>query len=253
MSNAQEDSGDNFTVPPPFDSSSPGDCILQSADDVQFKVFRQILILASPVMADMFSLPQNDAKTESNGAPPHDLPLISVAEDAETIRNLLLLLYPTSFPDGLEVDAAIKLAKVYDKYLIPKARLRLAIGPLYASKSTLGNHPLELYRLALELEMMSEAATASRFTHKIGFKDLYTALPMDVFEKLLDFRKRREEGLDNLIAVIEPRKSICGTHASQDSDFFRQIAALKNLTTRIRTRRGEGEDAAALENVIGLE
>ncbi|KAG8913781.1 hypothetical protein FRC00_001611 [Tulasnella sp. 408] len=172
MSNAQENSGDNFIVPPPFDSSSPGDWILQSSDDVQFKLFRQILILASPVMTNMFSLPhvQNEAKTESNEAPPHHLPLISLAEDAETIPNLLVLLYQASFPDGLEVDAAIKLAKVYEKYLIPKARLRLAIGPLYVSKSKLGNHPLELYRLALELEMMSEAATASRFTLKSDSK-----------------------------------------------------------------------------------
>ncbi|KIO24819.1 glycoside hydrolase family 16 protein [Tulasnella calospora MUT 4182] len=243
----QWESGDKFIVPPPFEASSPGDCILQSVEDVQFKVFRQILVLASPVMADMFSLPQKEAETKSNAAPLDHLPLISLAEDAETIHNLLLLLYPTSFPDKLEVQEAIKLAKVYDKYLIPKTRLRLAIGPLYNSRSTLENSPLELYRLAWELEMMSEAAIASRFTHKIAFKDLYIALPMEAFEKLLDLRKRREEGLDGLIAVLEPRKSICEADAGNDFDFFCQIAALKDLA-----KTTSSEDSGDYAAVFGL-
>ncbi|KAG8921400.1 hypothetical protein FRC01_000267 [Tulasnella sp. 417] len=234
MDNAQEESGDKFIVPAPFDSSSPGDCILQSLEGVRFKAFRQILVLASPIMADMFSLPQEEVKTEPNTASLDHLPLISLTEDAETIQNLLLLLYPTSFPDKLEVQAAIKLAKVYDKYLIPKERLLVAIRLLYSSRPALKNNGLELYRLAWELEMMPEAMIASRFTHKVDFKDLYTALPMGPFMKLLDMRKRREECLDTLIAILEPKKSICSNHGEGDRDFFREISALKDLEASLQ-------------------
>ncbi|KAG8868832.1 hypothetical protein FRB97_001884 [Tulasnella sp. 331] len=66
---------------PPFDSVSPGDCILRSSDGVDYKVFRNILALASPVFQSMFASPR--------AVPPHDeatdLPIITVWEASSTL------------------------------------------------------------------------------------------------------------------------------------------------------------------------
>lgn len=232
MSNGQSEAEDKFMVQPPFDDSSPGDCIIQSIDGVRFKALRQILVLASSVMDDMFSLPQGEVKTEPQAETADHLPIITLDEYAETIHNLLILLYPTSVPNNLGVQGAIKLASAYDKYFIPKDRLRLSIGTLYSSKKALKDHPLELYKLAWDLEMKPEAKTASRFTHCIPFKDLYQRLPLDLLEQLLELRRRREEALDDLIAVLEPSENLCSTHGDGGSKFFSQIAALKTIVRR---------------------
>ncbi|KAG8988665.1 hypothetical protein FRB90_002605 [Tulasnella sp. 427] len=217
-----------FQVSAPFDLLSPGDCILQSKEGIQFKVFRQILILASAVMADMFSLPQGKAKAELDQMASDHLPVILLDEDAETINGLLLLLYPTTLPKTLGVHLALKLAQVHDKYLIPPARLRLLVATLYGSRENLKETPLEFYKLAWQLEMLEEAKIASRFTHSISLKDLYTGLSPEHFQSIMDLRRRREECLDDLIGVLEPKKHLCDSHAGSDVEFFEQIKAVKD-------------------------
>ncbi|KAG8978206.1 hypothetical protein FRB90_008563, partial [Tulasnella sp. 427] len=214
-----------FVPQPPFDSSSPGDCILQSTEGVQFKVFRQILILASPVMADMFSLPHGESATASDEG---GFPIIPMDEDAGTIQNILNLLYPTSVLKELSALAAIKLVRAYDKYLIPKDRLRGPLEAVYGSRKKLESYPVELYKIALEFEMTEEAKIASRFTHKISFKDLYLALPLELLEQFMDLRRRREEGLDELVAVLKPLTYLCQVHKADDSEFSRQHSAIKD-------------------------
>lgn len=232
MSNGQSEAEGKFDVQPPFDDSSPGDCIIQSTYGVRFKALRQILVLASSVMDDMFSLPQGEVKTEPQTETPDHLPIITLDEDAETVHNLLILLYPTSVPNNLGVQGAIKLARAYDKYFIPKDRLLLSVGTLYSSTKALESHPVELYKLACDLEMKPEAKTASRFTHRISFKDLYQTLPLEPLEELMELRRRREEALDGLIRVLEPRGNICSTHGAKETDFFRLITTLKTIIRR---------------------
>ncbi|KAG9031800.1 hypothetical protein FS837_002889 [Tulasnella sp. UAMH 9824] len=157
-------------------------------------------------------------------------------EDAETILNLLLLLYPTSLLYNLGPEAAIKLAKAYDKYLIPKDRLRLSVLPIYHSESALESSALRLYRMAWELDMIPRAKIASRYTRGILFKDLHAELPLEPLEKLIDLRRRREKGLDSLIAVASPKTKICLNHGWSDEIFFQEITALKNKRIMLRPR-----------------
>ncbi|KAG8909439.1 hypothetical protein FRC01_006944 [Tulasnella sp. 417] len=178
-------------------------------------------------MADMFNMPQGEVKEEPRQEKSDHLPVILLEEDTQTVHNLLMLLYPTSVPIGLGVQAALKLAKAYDKYLIPKDRLRLSIRALYSSRAALKANPVEFYKLAWELDMELEAKAASRFTHQVPFRELYSALPIEPLEKLLDMRARREEGLDSLVAILELRSNLCEHHGKKDEDFFRQLAALK--------------------------
>ncbi|KAG9007162.1 hypothetical protein FRB90_009501 [Tulasnella sp. 427] len=233
MSSAESSPSSKFVVPPPFDSSSPGDCVLQSADGVQFKALRQILAFGSSVMADMFSLPQpaKPSKGEQDNSNDDELPVIPMGEDAETILNLLLLLYPPSMPSQLGVHAALKLADAHDKYMIPKNRLCTVVRAYYWSRPVLEASPLELYNLAWKLDMKEEARVSSRYTHRVPLKDLCASLSAEPLEKLLDLRRRREEILDYVVAHLDPRKSICHFHSGDQWEYHKQYSALK---TRIR-------------------
>ncbi|KAG8989758.1 hypothetical protein FRB90_002081 [Tulasnella sp. 427] len=232
MSSAERNPNSKFVVPPPFDSSSPGDCILQSVEGVQFKALRQILAMGSSVMADMFSLPQPEKSSNGDSGtqdtPNDELPVIKMGEDAETILNLLLLLYPTSMPSPLEVQAAFKLNEAYDKYLIPKDRLLVPVKALYHSKPKLDARPVDLYKLAGKLELKEEAQIASRYTHRVPLRDLCHSLGPSDLEKLLDLRLRREQRLDEIVNVWDPRNAFCEYHGGTRANvWYRQYQALK--------------------------
>jgi len=65
------------------------DIVLKTSDDVLLYVHRLILQLGSPFFKDMFSLPQSDVTPARKVINP-----INIAEDAETLRQLLSLIYP---------------------------------------------------------------------------------------------------------------------------------------------------------------
>lgn len=93
-----------------------GGVILRSSDAVEFKVYENILALASPVFKDMFSLPQapqtsSDASSESGQA--DGLPVVDLSEKSATLDMLLRIIYPVVPPafkgvssNGTVTDAA---------------------------------------------------------------------------------------------------------------------------------------------------
>lgn len=93
-----------------------GGVILRSSDAVEFKVYKNILALASPVFKDMFSLPQapqtsSDASSESGQA--DGLPVVDLSEKSATLDMLLRIIYPVVPPafkgvssNGTVTDAA---------------------------------------------------------------------------------------------------------------------------------------------------
>ena len=74
---------------PPFDKLS-ADVILRSSDRVDFRVHRTILVEASPVFSDMFSLPQPTAEMIDGCA------WVRLHDDPSDVLHLLRALY-----DGL--------------------------------------------------------------------------------------------------------------------------------------------------------
>ncbi|KAH8110722.1 hypothetical protein DFH11DRAFT_1618243 [Phellopilus nigrolimitatus] len=89
------------------DVSLPADgVILQSADGIQFKIYKNILALASPFFRDMFMLPQpvgNSTRSsepilQASSSDASSLPVIEVPENSDTLDILLRLIYPLSPP-----------------------------------------------------------------------------------------------------------------------------------------------------------
>ncbi|OJA08962.1 hypothetical protein AZE42_06846 [Rhizopogon vesiculosus] len=98
------------TAQAPFDNHDY-DIILRSCDGVDFRVFKLILSLASPVFKDMFTLPQTGLQSNV-----FSVPVIPMTETSTTMRSLLLLCYPTAnstFNSLADTKAVLEAARKY--------------------------------------------------------------------------------------------------------------------------------------------
>lgn len=78
----------------PFDRPD-ADVILRSSDNVDFRVSKVHLSMASPFFKDMFALPQGPADgTAGNQVMKEGAPVIQITEKSAETRNLLVLCYP---------------------------------------------------------------------------------------------------------------------------------------------------------------
>ncbi|KAF7974685.1 hypothetical protein HWV62_11451 [Athelia sp. TMB] len=86
----------------PFDYQA-ADVILRSSDNVEFRVSKVILSLASTVFSDMFSLPQTSHHSEGSRANADEvkdgLAVIPVAEDGKMLKQFLMMCYPKAATD----------------------------------------------------------------------------------------------------------------------------------------------------------
>ena len=84
---------------PPFDNPA-ADIILRSSDGVNFHVHSIILAEASPVFADMLSIPQpanTMSRIKSKGVS-EGKPIVNLSEESQTLDRLLRLCYPVRDP-----------------------------------------------------------------------------------------------------------------------------------------------------------
>ncbi|KAA1470176.1 hypothetical protein DENSPDRAFT_879512 [Dentipellis sp. KUC8613] len=151
----------------PFDDSD-ADVVLRSSDGADFRVYRVILVKASPFFRDMFSMPQpppapltkNSLETEKPGD--HSgLPVISVSEDSHTLAALLTLCYPFAeepvFTSIEAVAAVLAAAKKYDM-----GRAFKYAAHIFARDPLLTNHPAKAYGIACRYRLEEQSRVAAR-------------------------------------------------------------------------------------------
>jgi len=151
------------TAKAPFDNPE-GDIILQSADGVDFHVFKLILSLASDVFQGMFTLPQETTQSGVSSAP-----IIPMTENSTTLESLLLLCYPTANPIFKTLEDAKDVLEAARKYGMeaPISRARDIIFTRF-----LETKPLELYALSCAFGWQQHAQKAATLTLQISLKDL---------------------------------------------------------------------------------
>jgi len=203
-----------FTVSPPFDATSPGDCELRTSDGFKFKVFKTILSLGSPVFRDMFRIPQADDSTEKS----KPIPVIDVTETAAVVHILLTMMYPSGVPDVSDFRVAHEVAIACDKYSIEVDRLRFIVrgSGLFSSNIALPLNPLRMYALAWRLQMEPEAKLASRYMYSLDLADEKVAAEMinlsgtvKSLTALFKLREDREDALDDIIRIIRLVDNVC--------------------------------------------
>ncbi|KAF8639092.1 hypothetical protein AX17_001737 [Amanita inopinata Kibby_2008] len=182
----------------PFDSSALADTILRSSDNVDFYVIATILRLMSPIFNDMFSLNKGDAATENESK--NKLPVVPFSEDGETLRHLLLVMYP-NIQDPVLVDwnLLLKVGRAAQKYCMDmvESKVRESLAKISRSMEWPAEKDLQLYITAVQLGWWSEATVAAYGTLRTPLGSLpYIDQLRDIsgteFHCYLDFRVRCE-------------------------------------------------------------
>lgn len=136
----------------PFDNPN-ADLIIRTSDLVEFHVFTVILKEASPVFADMLSLPQADAdsRTASTGT-------VEVTEDSDVWDLVLCICYTRKFTITTELMwPLLEVAKKYDMVGVQEAVRQRLLEVVLLSEDN-----LRAYLLACHYGFPDIARTAAR-------------------------------------------------------------------------------------------
>ncbi|KAI0738423.1 hypothetical protein C8Q80DRAFT_1205149 [Daedaleopsis nitida] len=181
------------TASAPF-SKTYADIILRTSDNVDFYVWKGILIESSPVLADMFLLGDKLAEKESSTS------VVDVLESSAVLDPLLRICYPPPHP---------RLSSLEDlKPVIAAAHKYQMDGVLEVLKEQLSKHaqtvPLRAYVFALSLDMQDAAGSAARHFLNHHPHDEYVpdleGFNAGSYHRLLAYRKQCTEALANMIA-----------------------------------------------------
>jgi hypothetical protein len=156
-------------APPPFDHAD-ADVILRSSDKepVDFRTFKLLLTLSSQFFADIFTLPQ-PAGTPIYSHECEDtyrgIPVVQMAEDQETLRQLLGHCLPVSvqemprFSSLLEIQKVIEAAFKFEmEGLLKYLRVQL-VSPRFIE-----SQPVRVFAIAYRYGWDPEARKAARYT-----------------------------------------------------------------------------------------
>ena len=146
----------------PFDDAQ-ADLILQSSDEVQFRVFKNILSLTSPIFTDMFSIPSPPSQN------PHDeIQVVPVSEDSIALDVALRHIYPVRNPKGDTLHFASILAEFARKYQVD------ALDTFITSYLTesVERDPVGVYSIAVTYGYNSIGTNAARLCRNLPFSGL---------------------------------------------------------------------------------
>ncbi|KAG6330788.1 hypothetical protein ID866_8299 [Astraeus odoratus] len=97
----------------PFDHSK-ADVILRSSDNVEFRVFRLLLSLASPFFETFFDLPRPSQETRDDLETKDGLPVIPMSEDGKTLDALLRFCYPRTLAEDPILEDFKNIVNVFE-------------------------------------------------------------------------------------------------------------------------------------------
>lgn len=146
----------------PFDDPN-ADIILRSSDNIDFKVYKLLLSMASDFFRDMFLLPQTLPVT--NATARDGLPVIQVSETANILQMLLSMCYPMGAVDQPALDKLKEVDHLLDaaiKYNIDRVEKR--VREALVSPQCLLNNEVRVFAIACRHRLVTEAKAAARAT-----------------------------------------------------------------------------------------
>ena len=172
----------------PYDRDD-ADITLRSSNDTLFKVHRIILVMASPVFADMFSLPQPLTQSATR-----EQPVVDLTENGKTLRALLDTCYPVAIANLSDLDIVHSTLQAAIKYDMPKS-ISLA---KHALRRFVLKEPLRVYAIAckLNLEQLAKAAAAQELavcSRKQGYVKELNEISAGCYHRLLQYCKKRDD------------------------------------------------------------
>ncbi|KIJ65518.1 hypothetical protein HYDPIDRAFT_39453 [Hydnomerulius pinastri MD-312] len=147
----------------PFDHAK-ADIILRSSDNINFRIFKLFLSLASPFFETLFDIPQPIEESEEQEMK-DGLPVIPVSEDSKTLDALLRFCYPCTladdpnFEDLRDVVSVLEAAKKYSLDAIEKKAAQAVSNP-----KLLEAEPLRCFAIAHHGQLREETILAAKYT-----------------------------------------------------------------------------------------
>ena len=146
----------------PFDDPQ-ADLVLQSSDEVHFRVSKLILSLASPIFKDMFSIPSPSSQK------PHDeVQVVHLTEHSTALDVVLRHIYPVRSPKGDKFLYASILAEFARKYQVESLDESITA---YLTDSA-ERDPVGVYAIAVTYEYNDIGAIAARSCLRLPFSGL---------------------------------------------------------------------------------
>lgn len=142
----------------PFDQPQNADIILRSSNGEDFHTQRVLLSLASDVFESMFTLPQ--AHREPEGKTPQDDPPIDLAEESNTIYQLLRWVDPRCTP-SLELEDVQVALSAADKYNMQGVVQHVG-QVLMQAKQHIHTDPIRMYAIAIRFGFHALARDAAK-------------------------------------------------------------------------------------------
>ncbi|KAI6122615.1 hypothetical protein EDD16DRAFT_745002 [Pisolithus croceorrhizus] len=146
----------------PFDHVK-ADIILRSSDDVDFRVFKLFLSLASPFFETLFDLPQPSEEMNTDVEIKDGLPVIPVSEDSKTLDPLLRFCYPCTLAEDPALEDFRDIVNVLEaskKYSLDAIESTVCKS-LFNSK-ILGANSLRCFAIACRASMRDECVLAAK-------------------------------------------------------------------------------------------
>jgi hypothetical protein len=156
-------SDDSTYAPAPFDHAK-ADIILRSSDNIDFRVFKLFLSLASPSFETLFDIPQ-PVEEKGDQEIKDGLAVIPVTEDSKTLDALLRFCYPCTLVEDPNIEVlkdamdVLEAARKYSLDAIEK-KARQAI----ANPEILAVEPLRCFAIAHRGRLREETILAARYT-----------------------------------------------------------------------------------------
>ena len=223
---ASEESNTLETEPTPVPPSTifcadDADVVIRAAGSRDLRAHKLILSLVSPILKDMFSIPQ--PPTDAPGILPH----VDVVESAETWEHILQTIYPMPHPiinDLNHLESLRLAAKKYEMQAIIDIHKKGL-----ENRASIREDPLRLFAIACTCGLEYQAKYVARnaeltmITRRFDPKDP-KGVTLDSYHNLVSFLIERDiEWRQTLSSAPTPYNSWCSCKAALKENLYNKI------------------------------
>ncbi|EKM51010.1 uncharacterized protein PHACADRAFT_212913 [Phanerochaete carnosa HHB-10118-sp] len=272
---------EELLAPPPFQGVALADIILRSSDGREYRMCKATLAQASPVFADMFSLPQPQEPGTAGNEWKLGLPVLVLTESAKELDVILQFCIPRTPPALSDFTTVVHVLESARKYQTDWAldSARAALVRLAEDNS------VKAYAIAYRYGLENEACEAARFSLRLSLDAVINNeteelrdISAKAFQDLLVYRRSCASAVTNHISswdwveacrecmpsAVESsiwvwERNCCGNLVMQTDHTGRGILAkewwrryIKNLVEKLKACTWEGtvRSEEALEHYI---
>lgn len=209
------------------------DVILRSNDSVDFRVYKIILSLASPIFDAMFSLPPGNPSAYRVDLQRNGVPVVLMEERSDTLDPILRACYPGCAPEVHDLKDFANILTAVEKYEI-KAFDQLAQTVMLRH---LVDAPVKVYALAYRFGFDTIVHLSSRACLSLSYSNMTSEEPPEIslltswqYRKLLRYHRTCGE-IASRVATSDTWLQECQGMVSQDTGILSRTKRCSSCMT----------------------